>query len=135
MCAADRFERLEGTRIAADPSALDRIEAPGAGYLLRLAPDDLLVVPAIERVEVPDPHAIVEPESGFSGAWFGASELAGLQSVCEWEFPAERPALAQGHVAGVAVTMLFYGSGALVVVPTVTVHHFHERLNMAGLRS
>lgn len=135
MCGADRFERLEGTRIVADPAALDRVEAPDAGYLVRLAPDDLLVVPALDRVEVSDPHAIVDPESGFSGAWFGASELAGLQSVCEWEFPGERPALAQGHVAGVAVKMLFSVSGALVLVPTVTVHHLLERLNMGGRRS
>ena len=135
MCAADRFERVEGTRIVADPAALDRIGAPEAGHLVRLAPDDLLVLPAPDRIEVSDPHAIVEPESGFSAGWFGASELAGLQSVCEWEFPAERPAQAQGHVAGVAVTMLFSGAGALVIVPTVTVHHLHERLNMAGRRS
>ena len=134
MCGVDRFRRLVAMRIVADPASLDRIEAPEAGYLMRLAPDDLLVVPAPDRVEVADPYAIVEPEHGFSGAWFEVSELAMLQSVCEWEFPSERPALAQGHVAGVAVKMLFSGSGVMVVVPTVTLHHFRERLNLHGGR-
>ena len=131
----DRLQRLEATRIVADPSSLDRIVPPEAGYLIRLAPDDLLVVPAPGRVEVGDPHAIVEPESGFSGAWFAASELALLQSVCEWKFPEERPTVCQGHLAGLPVKMLFSGSGALVLVPTVLEHHLYERLKRYGGQS
>lgn len=135
MSAPERFERLDGTRIVADPASLDRMEAHEAGHLIRLAPDDLLVLPAPDRVEVDDPHAIVEPECGFSGAWFGVSELVVLQSLSEWGFPEERPALAQGHLAGVPVKMLFAISGVLVLVPTVIAHHLEERLAMHGRRS
>lgn len=135
MSGADRFELLEATRIVADPSALDRIEAPDAGYLIRLAPDDLLVLPALDGVEVDDPHAIVEPECGFAGARFGNSDLASLQSACEWEFPDERPALAQGHLAGVPVKMLFSTSGVLILIPTGMAHTFQERLKMYGWQS
>ena len=67
MPGADRFERLAATRIVADPAALDGFAARSdGGYVMRLAPDDLLVLPAVSRVDVADPHAIVEPEGGFS---------------------------------------------------------------------
>ena len=87
MSVPERFERLEATRIVADPGALDGIESPDGGRLMRLAPDDLLVLPALARVDVADRYAIIEPETGFSAAWFGRSQLARLQAVSAWEFP------------------------------------------------
>ncbi|MDE0170887.1 MAG: hypothetical protein OXS29_15495 [bacterium] len=128
MSAPDRFERLEATRIVADPGALDGIESPDGGHLVRLAPDDLLVLPALARVDVADPHAIIEPETGFSAAWFDHSELARLQAVSAWEFPRRRPAFAQGHLAGIPVKMLFDEGGVRVLVPAVLAHHLEERL-------
>ena len=128
MCAPERFERLEGTRIVADPGALDEIEAPDGGNLVRVAPDDLLVFPPLERVDVADSHAIIERETGFSAAWFDRSELPRLQAVCAWEFPRHRPAFAQGHLAAIPVKMRFDEGGVLVLVPTVLAHHLEERL-------
>ena len=128
MSAHDRFARVEATRIVADPGALDEIEAPDGGRLVRLAPDDLLVFPPVDPVDVADRYAITERETGFSAAWFGRSEVARLQAVCAWEFPRRRPAFAQGHVAGVPVKMLFDDGGVRVLVPTVLAHHLEERL-------
>ena len=128
MSAPDRFERIEATRIVADFGALDGIEAPDGGYLLRLAPDDLLVLPPPDRVDVTDPYAIVEPETGFSAAWFDRSELPRLQALSAWEFPRRRPAFAQGHIAGIPVKALFDDGGVLVLVPTVLAHNLEERL-------
>ncbi len=130
MSAPDRFERLEATRIVADPGALDEIESPDGARLLRLAPDDLLVLPPPERVDVADPHAIMEPETGFSAAWFDLSELARLQAVSGWEFPVRCPEFAQGHLAGVPLKMLFDEGGVRVLVPAVLAHHLEERLGL-----
>ncbi|MYB45033.1 MAG: hypothetical protein F4X74_08870 [Acidimicrobiia bacterium] len=130
MSAPERFERLEATRIVAAPGALDEIDSPDGGRLLRLAPDDLLVLPPPERVEVADPYAIIEPEAGFSAAWFDRSELARLQAVSGWEFPVRCPEFAQGHLAGVPVKMLFDEGGVLVLVPAVLAHHLEERLGL-----
>ena len=130
MSAPDYFERLEATRIVAAPGALDEVESPDGGHLVRLAPDDLLVIPPLERVDVADPYAIIEPETGFSAAWFDRSELARLQAVSTWEFPRRRPDFAQGHLAGIPVKMLFEEGGILVLVPTVLTHHLEERLGM-----
>ena len=128
MSVPERFERLEATRIVADPGALDGIESPDGGRLVRLAPDDLLVLPALARVDVADRYAIIEPETGFSAAWFGRSQLARLQAVSAWEFPRHGRAFAQGHLAGIPAKMLFDGDGVRVLVPTVLAHHLEERL-------
>ena len=130
MSAPERFERLEATRIVAAPGALDEIESPDGGRLVRLAPDDLLALPPLARVDVADPHAIVEPEAGFSAAWFDRSELPRLQALSAWEFPLRRPAFAQGHLAGIPVKALFGESGVLVLVPAVLAHHLEERLGL-----
>ena len=134
MSAPDRFERLEATRIVADPGALDEVGSPDRGHLVRLAPDDLLVIPPLERVDVADPYAIIEPEAGFSAAWFDGSELPRLQAVSAWEFPRHRPAFAQGHLAGIPVKMLFDGGGARVLVPTVLARELEERLGLGERR-
>ena len=128
VSAPERFERLEATRIVADRGALDGVESPDGGHLVRLAPDDLLVLPPPARVDVTDPYAIIEPETGFSAAWFDRSELPRLQSVSAWEFPRRRPAFAQGHLAGIPVKMLFDAGGVRVLVPAVLAHHLEERL-------
>lgn len=130
MSAPDRFERIAATRIVADPGALDEIESPDGGYLLRLAPDDLLVLPPLERVDVADQHAIIQPEAGFSAARFDRSELPRLQALSAWEFPRRRPAFAQGHLAAIPVKALFDDSGVLVLVPAVLAHQLGERLGL-----
>lgn len=95
---------------------------------MRLAPDDLLLVTAVSMVDVADRHAIIEPEGGFSGAWLEESQIPAVQAVCGWEFPRGRPAFAQGLVAGVPAKLLFAGDRTLVLVPTVVVSHFVERV-------
>ena len=134
MYVGDRFARLAATRIVGEPHALDGYTAPDGMHMMRLAPDDLLVIPALSEIELADPHAVVEPEAGFSGAWFEGSELARLQGVCSWEFPRRRPAFAQGQVAGLPAKLLFDTDRVLVVIPSSVVHSFVERIH-TGVRS
>ena len=100
---------------------------------MRLAPDDLLTQAAISQAEVADPHAIVEPECGFSGAWLDRSEIPALQALCGWEFPEHGPVFVQGHLAGIPLKLLFTGDRVLVVTPVVTAHHLARRLAAAGV--
>ena len=130
MSAPERFERLEAIRIVAVPGALDQFGSPDGGHLVRLAPDDLLVIPPPARVDVADAYAIIEPEAGFSAAWFDRSELPRLQALSAWEFPRRRPASAQGHLAGIPVKMLFDEGGVRVLVQAVLAHHLEERLGL-----
>jgi hypothetical protein len=96
------LEPLPGLRVVAAPEALDEARwVPGDAVVLRFAPDDAFAIGA-RTVEIGDPDAIVEPEPGFVGAWLTADELrADVVPGIEWSLPAERPALAQGTIAGV----------------------------------
>jgi hypothetical protein len=92
------LERLRGIRVVADPASLDRATWHGDRVtVLRFAPDDAFGVGAV-AIDVDDEHAIVEDEAGFVGAWLHAAEI---EPHTEWPLPTDRPALAQGSIAGV----------------------------------
>ncbi len=96
------LEPLPGLRVVAAPEALDEARwVPGDAVVVRFAPDDAFAIGA-RTVEVGDPDAIVEPEPGFVGTWLTADELRReVTPRIEWSLPTERPALAQGNIAGV----------------------------------
>ena len=112
-------EALYGWRVVADPTALDTLSWSSASpdsIVLRLAPDDALVLGAT-AVHVDDPHAIVEPDSGWRGWRYSETAFAAhVAHHVEWTLPGERPALAQGLVAGVPVKLWFAGDGTVLVV-------------------
>jgi hypothetical protein len=92
------LETLRGLRIVADPVALDAARWVGTDVtVLRFAPDDALAIGAT-GVDLTDADAIVEPDAGFAGAWLPLDVVA---RHIEWPLPPERPALAQGAIAGV----------------------------------
>jgi hypothetical protein len=62
--------------------------------------------------------AIVEPEPGFSAARLDRAGLESVLAHVEFRLPAERPALAQGKVAGVPAKLLLDDDSALLVVQT-----------------
>jgi hypothetical protein len=101
-----RFEPLPGLRVVAEPEALDRASWVGDDVVvLRLAPDDALGLGA-RSVELPDEHAIIESEAGFVAAHLALDDIA---RHIEWVLPRERPALAQGSVAGVPARLWLTG--------------------------
>lgn len=123
------FKRLPATRIVAAPVALDEVVWPEEALVLRLAPDEVLVMPPLGSVPVGDPHAIIIAEGGFAGVWFTAAEaLTFLECACEWEIPNERPAFAQGAVAGIATKIWLEEERVLFVVPAPYAHDFEERV-------
>lgn len=148
---ASRFARLEATRILAAPAALDDANWPEGAAILRIAADEVLVIgvaqvsrtgsslpiPAALHAagglappdSVADPHAIVERETGFSGAWLPAEEAAAILSrTCAWELPVERPAFAQGAVAEVPVKLLLEEDRLLIAVQTPLAQELEDRL-------
>lgn len=107
------LDRLRGIRVVADPTSLDRAIWAGEGItVLRFAPDDAFAVGAT-GVDIDDEHAIVEDEVGFVGAWLDPAEV---EPHLEWPLPAERPALAQGSIAGVPAKLWLRDDGAAFLV-------------------
>ena len=124
------LESLAGLRVVADPAALDGAIWSGDGdvTVLRIAPDEAFAIGA-GGVAVDDPDAIVEPEPGFSGARLDSAALESVLEHVEFALPTERPALAQGKVAGVPAKLLLSDDGpSLLVVQTAYANDLATRL-------
>ena len=129
--------RRPGLRVVASPAALDAAvwqddRRPGDDFeplVLRCAPDETLAIGGV-RVEVPDRYAIVEPETGFAAVTVEADEFADrVARHVEWTLPPERPAFAQGAIAGVPAKLYLEPSGAATIVVAIAyVDELIERL-------
>jgi hypothetical protein len=123
-------ERLEGWRVVARPDALDALEpAPGQAIALRLAPDDLLVLGLTEAPRIDDPDAIVVAERGYVGWTLDETERAALlRHHVEWEPGPDRPALAQGLIAGVPAKLWLDERSALLLCPAAYAAEMEARI-------
>lgn len=129
------LNRLPATRIVATPAALDNVPWPADSLVLRTAADEALVMPPVADLQLADPYAIVVAEGGFSGVWLAADiALAFLERTCEWELPVERPAFAQGAVAGIPTKLWLEAERVLLVIPSPYGHDFTERLHQTGVQ-
>jgi hypothetical protein len=123
------LKRLPATRIVASPTALDAAQWPAESLVLRLAPDELLIIPALAQVTLADPHAIIIAEGGYAGVWLPAADaLDFLERACEWEIPAQRPAFAQGAVAGIPAKLWLEAERVLIITPAPYAAEFEERM-------
>ena len=97
-------EQLIGTRVVADPAAIDRLHPGSGARLVRIAPDDVFVIGAAE-IQVDDAHAIVEPECMFTGVWLDTSLVESwVATNADWHLPRElvdRPKQGFGFPLGV----------------------------------
>ena len=93
-------ELISGLRVVAAPAELDAMTWADDTVVLRLAPDDLLVVGAAVGAAQPE-SAIVDEEHGFVGWWLTPEELAEVAHHVEWALTRRSPCLAQGLIAGV----------------------------------
>lgn len=124
------LKRIPAARIVATPAALDAAIWPQDALALRIAPDEMLVTAAITADMVDDPHAIVDHDAGFAGAWVASDEaLDFLERSCEWELPRERPAFAQGSVAGLPVKLWLEEDRLLFLVPASYAADLEERMS------
>ena len=124
------LDRLRGVRVVADPASLDRASWTGDEVtVLRFAPDDAFAVGATAG-SVDDEHAIIEDEIGFFGAWL---DPADIEPHTEWPLPTDRPALAQGSIAGVPAKLWLPTEGdALLLTAAAYAHELATRLGWQG---
>lgn len=123
------LERFTATRIVALPEAIDGAAWPQGTLAFRLAPDEVLITPALNAMAVDDPHAIVELETGFSAVWINhVTAIDVLERECDWELPQERPAFRQGLVAGLPAKVWFERERVLFIVASPFAANLLERL-------
>ncbi|MGB0384807.1 MAG: hypothetical protein ACPGWR_08300 [Ardenticatenaceae bacterium] len=130
------FNRLQATRIVSTPAALDTIQAPNDRLVLRTAADELLIIPPApaQDVALADPYAIVVEDASYSAIWLDAQHAQRfLSHACQWELPSQRPAFAQGAVAGIATKLYFEQKRVLLIVPTPYAAEMNDRMAHGGL--
>jgi hypothetical protein len=121
-------EPIQALRVVAAPAVLDELAWPDGATALRLASDDLLVIGGTPA-SVEGATALVEEERGFVGWWLTADELRDrVLPHVEWQLPAERPALAQGMIAGVPAKLWLTDVRALLLCAAPYAHELIERL-------
>ncbi len=120
-------ERLPALRVVGAPEALAEVTAPDGPPVLRVAPDELLVIGAAS-VEVTGEHLVVD-EAGFVGWWLTPEEVREqVLPRVDWPLPTARPALAQGLVAGVPAKLWLTEDRALLLCAAAYAHELEERL-------
>ena len=105
---APDVQSLRGHRVVAEPSQLDALVAalPAGTTALRFAPDELLVLD-LASIRLDDPHAIVEPDVGWSAV---TVDREVVERHTEWQLP-PTGALGQGSIAGVPATLSWLPDG------------------------
>jgi hypothetical protein len=126
------FVRLHGVRVTARPEAIDGAQWPPAAIVVRIAPDDAFVIDVglddAGQVAHLDPHAIIEDEGMFCGAWLNARQLQHIVERLEWPLPSARPALAQGMAAGLSIKLWLEDERTLLIVSGSVLHEVPDRL-------
>jgi len=121
------LEPVEGLRVVASPGALDAARWAGDDVdVIRIAPDEALGIGAT-GVEVDDPDAIVESETGFAVGLLGSDDIGQLASHTDWQISADRGPLTQGKIAGVPVK-LQVGDPSVLVVQAAYADELERRL-------
>ena len=119
---------VRATRVVAAADTVDAaVTAPGA-IVLRLAADEALVL-GHGAVTVTDPHGLVCSDNGWSAAtltWFEFDRV--VAPHVEWHLPVDRPAFAQGRVAGVPAKLWLETDRVLLVTATAHADELAERL-------
>lgn len=119
---------VRGTRVVADPAALDAATVPVGAVVLRLAPDESLVLGDGTVTVAGDPHALVVSDHGWSAAALSWPDFDRLvRPHIEWH-PHEPRGLAQGRVANVPAKLWMTDDGVLLVTATCHAHELTERL-------
>ncbi len=119
-------DQLHGLRVVAKPAALDAVRLPKGATMLRIAPDDAIVVDAATLI-LDDPFAIVEPEYAFVHWRLTPEEFEGVAHHIEWSLPVSGR-LGQGLIAGVPAKILIKADHVMLVVSAGLAHELVERL-------
>jgi hypothetical protein len=122
------LETLLAERVVADPAALDAARWKGDPLVLRFAPDEAIAIGGAGGT-FDDPDAILEPETGFVGAWLTTDELlSAVVPHVEWPLPGTRPVLVQGTIAGVPAKLWLEDDRALLLTLAAYRHELQSRL-------
>ena len=119
-------EAVAAVRVAATAEALDAARWPADATALRVAPDEVLLLDALDATP-PEPHAIVFGDTGWVRFVLTPEQGRALMAGgAAWPPPAE--GLGQGLVAGIPAKVHVADDRWWVLVQAVFVDEFEERV-------
>lgn len=122
------LEALAVVRVVSTSTALDEVAASPDAVVLRTAPDEMLVIDGTIS-QLDDPHAIVDLDVGWMGAWVETDRaLDFLRLTAEWQPPDHRPVFVQGMVAELPAKLWIDTERSLLVVPRSLAAEMEDRL-------
>jgi hypothetical protein len=115
------LEAMAATRVVSTVDALDAMTVPPDAIVLRIAPDEAVVIDANPSdIDVADDDAIVTGDTSWCGMWTDAATCDRLLATgADWRPPPRRPTLAQGMMFQLPVKVWLAEERVLVVVPRV----------------
>lgn len=115
------LDALVATRVVASAAALDSVVIPKRAIVLRMAPDEALVLDAEPgEIDVADEHAIVVSDGSWRATWLDRAETERLVTAgADWDQPERRPALVQGMLFQLPVKLWFDDDRVLLLVQHV----------------
>ena len=118
---------VRAIRIAARPAALDAASWPAAATVLRTAPDEVLLLDALDT-SPPEADAIVFPDTSWSR--FVLDPVVGADVIAAGAaWPPPTSGLGQGMVFGIPVKLVVESERWSIVVLSVVADEFEERLH------
>jgi len=121
-------EAIKGRRVVAVPTAIDIAIWPPDAIVLRLAPDEVLVI-GEGGLSINDRHAIIEEDSSLAALELSSSQARDLIArLCDWEWSTSGKPLSQGLMAAIPVKVWSEPDRVLVIVATSYIHEVEERL-------
>jgi len=121
-------EVINGRRVVAAPAAIDSGRFPSNALLLRIAPDDILVI-GDGSIELADDAAIIEADAGWCA--LRVSEEQAKEIIAHhaaWNPPSHRPVMIQGMIAGLPAKVYLDGDDSLIMVATPFAAELEARL-------
>ena len=124
------FDSVPLVRVVSTASAIDVATVPENALVMRTAPDEMLIIEAsCDEIAVPDEHAIVVEDSGWSGSWFERRQVEQLlKEHATWALPPHRFGFAQGMAAQAPVKVVVEPERVLLLVPHVAAHDLAKRI-------
>lgn len=121
-------EIVDAVRIVATPPALEEASWPTGAIVLRVAPDEVILIGA-SAPPLTDPHALVAEDHGLVGVRLDRPRLRDwMEAESLWPLPETERFFCQGNVAGLAVKIWVDAERALVVTDSSLAHELERRL-------
>lgn len=124
------IEVVNGLRIVTTQDAIDALMSEGLD-IIRLAPDEALLLGDLTEIDIDDRWAIVEADTSFSAIYTDVTTASVFLARTSELSVGPDASVIRGLAAGLALTVRRTGDHCSLLVPTPFAHELAERFHEA----